>query len=65
MELLRLDLLPMTRVWLSWMREPLVIRTTMRELRVMAVDAMRVDTIMLFRNVWTAKTAFLKSCIHI
>ena len=38
---------------------PLVIKTAMRELSMIAVDANRVDAIMLFLSVCTAKTPFL------
>lgn len=37
---------------------PLVIRTAMSEQSIMAVDAKRVDAIMLFLRVWTARTPF-------
>lgn len=44
---------------------PLVIRTATRELSVIAVEARRVDAIMLFLRVWTASTPFLgTSCTN-
>lgn len=43
---------------------PPVINTAMRELSIMAVEAKRVDAIMLFRSVCTARTPFFgASCI--
>lgn len=42
---------------------PLVINTAIKELSMIAVDANRVDAIMLFLSVWTARTPVLdESC---
>jgi len=44
-----------TTVFLSW---PLLINTAMRELNIIAVEAKRVDAIMLFLKDCTARTPF-------